>query len=528
MFILSLQVSTFKQCFSPASSMQGNRLTRRMTLTLLPNPLMNMIPNDNMCKVLDNKQSVIQILLQSPANGVITLPNIPFTYQFNKTISLTYQFPSLEDYDQTLDVTNAGYSVLLDNEYNISGSVSSVFHVRSNQTSCFSSSSFIYSYIGPLFIFQVEPVFCDVVNFTPFMEFLMDGVWQQIEVKPLENENFYCDDKSYSNDNKQFQQTTSYIIDVVSDCEQAKYSENDRQLIQSVIQYFLLHKSLKVRISIRYQVGPAVASITNVANIKYSFDSFNCYDQTIVRASLNEDNLMIKSGLTQKLQCFNVGISHQYYDYAQMIINQMIYVKIDVVVYTNAPKDYEFSKVVPIDQFLALPYSKFIIDNATLRELMDYKDTVENKIQVFYEIQDKDGNYLYDFSTQLIDLKRTCVKKRVLHYQNNKTDIAIWAKNEYRCKQRQTISQSVELKAYTLEKDGSYKIRQQYNLKVSANYTIPIYTFTVTCANDQTQSNQDCKKNRQIMLSSKNRKEMVYYLESTMEYNEILWSPSQL
>ncbi|CAL6033218.1 Conserved_hypothetical protein [Hexamita inflata] len=228
MFILSLQVSTFKQCFSPASSVQGNRLTRRMTLTLLPNPLMNMIPNDNMCKVLDSKQSVIQILLQSPANGVITLPNIPFTYQFNKTISLTYQFPSLEDYDKTLDVTNAGYSVLLDNEYNISGSVSSVFHVRSNQTSCFSSSSFIYSYSGPVFMFQVEPVFCDLKTFTPFLQFLIDGVWEEIQIRPLDVGSPYNDGHTYANDVTEFQNIKFYTIDTKTNIEKIKYSEQDR------------------------------------------------------------------------------------------------------------------------------------------------------------------------------------------------------------------------------------------------------------------------------------------------------------
>ncbi|CAL5976690.1 Conserved_hypothetical protein [Hexamita inflata] len=522
MFILSLQVNTFKQCFSPASSIQGNRLTRRMTLTLQPNPLMNMIPNDNMCMVLDKKLSLAQILLFSPTNGVITIPNIKFTYQFNKSISLTYKFPSLADYDKTLDVTHAGYSVLLDNEYNISGSVSSVYHVRSNQTSCFSSSSFIYAYMVPLFAFQVEPVFCDVVNFVPFMEFMIDGIWEEIEVRPLEVGNVYQDDDTYSNGHIDFQNVKYYVIDTVSDSEKAKYSEHDRQQIQKVGKYFSHHKDVKVRLSLRYSVGPAVAAITNIADYKFSADLFNCYDETVARASLNEDNLMIKSGLRQQFECLNVSSSHMYFEYSKVILGLMSQVKIDVIVQTSA-KDYQFSQTVPINQFLALPYSKFMIDSAQLRELMDYNDTIENKVQVFYELQDSRSNYLYDFNTKPMDLMRTCIKKRVLHYFRNHTDIAVWAKGDYRCKQRTNVSQTVHFRGFTLENDGSYSLRQSNDLQITQNYAVPVNTFSVSCAQDLTQSQKECQKNREIMISREKRKEMVFYIESTMEYNEIIY-----
>ncbi|CAL5987473.1 Conserved_hypothetical protein [Hexamita inflata] len=520
MFILSLQVNTFKQCFSPASSIQGNRLTRRMTLTLQPNPLMNMIPNDNMCIVLDKKLSLAQIQLFSPTNGVITIPNIKFTYQFNKSISLTYKFPSLTEYDKTLDVTHAGYSVLLDNEYNISGSVSSVYHVRSNQTSCFSSSSFIYAYMVPLFAFQVEPVFCDVGIFVPFMEFLIDGIWEQIEVRPLEVGSTYQNDDTYSNGHIDFQTIKYYIIDTVSDSEKAKYSEHDRQQILKVEKYFSHHKDVKVRLSLRYVVGPAIAAITNIADYKFSADLLNCYDENMARASLNEDNLMIKSGLREKMQCLHVNSSHIYYEYSKVILSLMSKVKIDVIVQTNT-NDYQFSQTVPIKQFLALPFSKFIIDNTSLRELMDYNDTVENKVQIFYEIQDSQGNYLYDFNTKPMDLMRTCIKKRVLHYFRNHADIAVWAKSDYRCKLRTNVSQTVRFRGLTLENDGSYLLRQSSDLQVTQNYAVPVNTFSVSCANDLTQNKEQCQKNKEIMISQKYRKEMVYYLESTMEYNEI-------
>ncbi|CAL6045899.1 Conserved_hypothetical protein [Hexamita inflata] len=524
MFILSLQAgtSTFKQCFSPASSIQGNRLTRRMTLTLQPNSLMNLIPSDNMCNVLNNKQSVAQIQLFSQVNGIITLPNIPFTYQFNKSISLTYQFPSMVDYDKTLDVTNAGYSVLLDNEYQITGSVASIYHVRSNQTSCFSSSSFIYAYMAQIFMFEVQPVFCDVVNFTPFMEFLIDGVWEEIEIQPLEIGSTYNDGQSYAKDITEFQNIKYYIIDTASNTEKIKYSDIDKQKILKVEQYYSQHKNLKVRLSLRYKVGPAIAAITNIADYKFSADILNCYDETKARASLNEDNIMIKSGLRQQLQCINQSNTNVYYDYSQYVLRQMSKIQIDIIIYTNT-KDYEYSQVVSIDKFLALPYSKFIIDNASIRELMDYNDTVENKIQVFYEIQDKDGKYLYDFNTKYMDLMRTCIKKRVVHYYKNQTQIAVWAKSDYRCKQRTNISQIVRFRGYTLENDGSYKIRQSQDLRVIQNFAIPVTILSVTCANDLFQSQEDCQKNRQIMLSKENRKEMVYNLESKMEYNEIIY-----
>ncbi|CAL6045977.1 Conserved_hypothetical protein [Hexamita inflata] len=520
MFILSLQVSTFKQCFSPASSIQGNRLTRRMTLTLVPNPLMNLIPDDNMCKVLDNKQSVAQILLQSPANGVITLPDIPFTYHFNESISLTYRFPSLADYDKTLDVTNAGYSVLLDNEYQIQGSVSSIFHVRSNQTSCFSSSSFIYSYSGPVYIFQVEPVFCHVQNFTPFLQFLIDGVWEEIEIRPLDVGSPYYDGQTYATDVTDFQKIKYYTIDIKSNIEKVKYSNQDRKKILDVKTYFSHSKNLKVRLSLRYQVGAAFAAITNVADYKFSTDMLNCYDNSTTKAVLTEDNIMIKTGLKQLLKCLSADSAKMYYDYSQIALNSMNQVRIDIVIYTSS-KDYKFSQTVPTKKFLDLPYSKFSIDNTSLRELMDYNDTVENKIQVFYLMLDKNRNYLYDFSTKPMDLMRTCIQKRVIHYFKNQTDIAVWAKNDLRCKQRTSVNHTIKFRGLTKESDGSYKIRQSQELEVVQNFTVPVNTFSVTCANDKTQSKEDCQKNREIMLRKENRKDMLYFLESTTEYNEI-------
>ncbi|CAL6046001.1 Conserved_hypothetical protein [Hexamita inflata] len=507
MFILSLQVSTFKQCFSPASSIQGNRLTRRMTLTLISNPLMDMIPNDNMCKVLDNKQSVAQILLQSPANGVITLPDIPFTYHFNESISLTYRFPSLADYDKTLDVTNAGYSVLLDNEYQIQGSVSSIYHVRSNQTSCFSSSSFIYTFIGPVYRFKVEPVFCDVRNFTPFMEFLIDGVWEQVEIRPLEVGSPYYDGQTYANDVMDFQRINYYTIDTKSNIEKAKYSDQDIKKILDSRMYFHHHKNVKIRLSLRYQVGPAYAAITNVADYKFSADMLNCYDDSTTKAALNEDNIMIRSGREQILKCLST-------------INSIRMVKIDILVCTSS-KDYIFAQTVQFDKFFNLPYSKFIIDNTSLRELMDYNDTVENKIQVFYLMLDKDRNYVYDFNTKPMDLMRTCIQKRVIHFYKNRTDIAVWDSDDFRCKQRTSVNHTIKFRGLTLESDGSYKIRQSQELEVVQNFTIQVNTFSITCAHDKTQSKEDCQKNRQIMLKKEYRKNMFYYLESTTEYNQI-------
>ncbi|CAL6037532.1 Hypothetical_protein [Hexamita inflata] len=92
--ISSFQASSFKQCFSSASTITGNRLTRTISLNLLPNPLIKFIPNDNMCEVLNGKSSTVFILLNSQTNGEIQLPpvgkGIPFVYQFNQNITIYF------------------------------------------------------------------------------------------------------------------------------------------------------------------------------------------------------------------------------------------------------------------------------------------------------------------------------------------------------------------------------------------------------------------------------------------------------
>ncbi|CAL6030701.1 Conserved_hypothetical protein [Hexamita inflata] len=127
-----MMTQSFKQCFSPASTIVGNRLTRTIVLNLQPNPLINFIPSDNMCQVLDKKLSSAFILLNSPSTGDIQIPptgsGISFVYNFNKPISISYVFPDLSSYDVTLDTTFGGYNLFLDNDIQVTGSVADIFH----------------------------------------------------------------------------------------------------------------------------------------------------------------------------------------------------------------------------------------------------------------------------------------------------------------------------------------------------------------------------------------------------------------
>ncbi|CAL6010990.1 Conserved_hypothetical protein [Hexamita inflata] len=242
-YILMIEQKTFKQCFSPASTIIGNRLTKTIVLNLFPNPLMGYIPTDNMCHVLNGKKSTAFILLKSPTLGSIRLPDpttgISFTYIFNQNITISHTFASVALYDQTLDATNGGFEILMDGEYQVLGSVADVMHIRSNQTSCFSQTHFVFDLNTSTYGFDVTPMFCSLTSFDVFFEYYLDQKWTKIPVRAISSANPAYNAGDYSDANTDFLQITRYLLDPTSASESAKYSDTERLVIQKKQTRFL-------------------------------------------------------------------------------------------------------------------------------------------------------------------------------------------------------------------------------------------------------------------------------------------------
>ncbi|CAL6010766.1 Conserved_hypothetical protein [Hexamita inflata] len=523
-YILMVEQKSFKQCFSPASAIVGNRLTKTISLHLLPNPLMAFIPTDNMCQVLNGKQSTAYILLNSPILGSIRLPGpttgISFTYVFNQNVTISHTFASVALYDQTLDATNGGFEILMDGEYQVLGSVADVMHTRSNQTSCFSQTRFVFDLAANTYGFEVAPVFCSLTSFDVFFEYYLDQKWTKIPVRAISSANPAYHAGDYSDANTDFLQITRYLLDPTSASESAKYSDAERLAVQKMVGALFADLTLQVRLSLEYNIKSTIGAITAIADYWFSMDPLQCAAPMTLKATLNEGNIMFKTGFQNQLPCLEVTNLNPLFAKAQYLKAKTAFIHVEVLVKTINETVKTFTRTIPLAEFVSLPYVKFSLEDSEVRSLMDYDSTDESNIQMFIGLYDSNNNYLYDFTTSYIPLKRTCIQKRVIHFKDKVTQFALWTKHDSRCTSR--TSKMTVLNYYGKTYNGAtFENRQTYQVNVFVNYSANVFMVTASCDKDLAQSEAQCVDNRNYMMHKDNRENMYFIVESLQEYNEI-------
>ncbi|CAL6109827.1 Conserved_hypothetical protein [Hexamita inflata] len=519
-----LEQKSFKQCFSPASTIVGNRLTKTISLNLFPNPLMAFIPTDNMCQVLNGKQSTAFILLNSPTMGSIRLPGlatgISFTYVFNQNVTISHTFASVALYDQTLDATNGGFEILMDGEYQVLGSVADVMHTRSNQTSCFSQTRFVFDLATSTYGFEVTPVFCSLTSFDVFFEYYLEQKWTKIPVRAISSANPARHAGDYSDVNSDFLQITRYLLDPTSASESAKYSDAERLAVQKMIMTLAQDITIQVRLSLEYNIKSTKGAITSVADYWFSMDPLSCSSSMILLATLNEENVMFKTGVENYLSCLETSNSNPFHLKANYLKQAVRFVQIKSVVKTIDGIFYQLDRLIPFDEFVSLPYVKHELTENMIIKLMNYNSTKESTIQSLFVLIDQDKQYLYDFTTPVISLQRTCIQKRVIHFKDKETLFALWTKHDSRCTSR--TSKMTVLNYYGKTWNGAtFENRQTYQVNVFVNYSADVFMVTASCDKDLAQSEDQCVENRNYMMHKDNRESMYFIVESLQEYNEI-------
>ncbi|CAL6011041.1 Conserved_hypothetical protein [Hexamita inflata] len=506
----TLAAQSFKQCFSPASTIVGNRLTRTLVLNLFPNPLIKFIPSDNMCQVLDGKLSTAFILLNSPANGNLQLPptnpGISFTYKFNKNITISYAFPDLVSYDLTLDATFGGYNLLLDNDIQVTGSVADVFHTRSNQTSCFSSVRFTYSLPDNWYAFEVQPVFCSVSAFSVFFEYQIGGVWKRVPVLPIEPTNPFI-----KAGNTVFLGIKRYVLDSTSATESAKYSAAQKAAVLAMMNAFMANSTVQIRLSLDYLVQTVTASITAVAEYTFSDNALKCHDTMVTRSNVNENGLIFKTGFMTAMPCLEVPATDSRYSFAQAVKQNTASIFTKVLI-KNGSKVYQYNLTTNFLEFSQIPIVMYTIPQHDTRTLIDSTEVANLKIQFFAEFYDLTGKRIFELNTVPIDLTRTCVNKRILHIEDNSNEVVAWTKCDV--PRRKVAYGSLKYMAIILE-DGHYRVNELYQVVHLNNYSMPYVAIEHIC-NDSLLDKSTCSSIRE-----ENRKNVKYYMESSMEFSEL-------
>ncbi|CAL6038484.1 Conserved_hypothetical protein [Hexamita inflata] len=502
---------SFKQCFSPASTIVGNRLTLTMTLKLLPNPIMQFIPTDNMCKVLDGKSSLAFIRLTSPANGDLKYPTvgtgIAFTYLYNQPINVVYTFANIADYSKTLDATNGGFDILLDGEYSVAASVADVFHTLSNQTSCFSSTRLVASLAQNIFYFEVNPVYCQVASFTPYIEFNNNGKWNRVPIMPIETTNIYFTAADYSVGNSNFLTIQRYVIDMGSSpTEYAKYNDTSRSQVQIAMNLLLTDATTAFRLSLDYFVKTDIASISSVADYIFSLDVLGCLDQSQSRANMNNEILVFKTKYSQNLACMKqVPAVHPMYPALQNIINTLHHIKVKVLVSYDGIYHQQTEYYLP-EQFFSLQYLQFKIE--------DKQFSSTAKAQIFVVLENNMNETLWVSSSLYVPIQFTCLIKQTTIFEDDKTCFQLWTNQSARCLAN-TGTKTLKYTGY-LNNDDVYTKLITYQINSLVNYSLAVQTICMSCTN-VIEDQDKCVENQNKMKSATNLKNDQFVLESTEE-----------
>ncbi|CAL6025740.1 Conserved_hypothetical protein [Hexamita inflata] len=519
-----LMTNSFKQCFSAASTIVGNKLTNTITLNLFPNPLIKFIPSDNMCQVLNGKSSTAFILLSSPSKGNIQLPptgaGISFVYLFNQNISITYQFANPTLYADTLDATFGGFNILLDGEYEVKASVADVFHTLSNQTACFSSTRFTYSLLDDWYSFEVQPLFCQVSSFTVFFEYQVSNSWFRVPVRPVEDINVNVKTDDYKTSNVQFATIKRYLLDMRSATESSKYTADEKAALLKLVQTLFSNVNTPVRLSLDYSVKTTTASITSLSSYVYSDNKLKCAASMTPKTTINDNGLIFKTGFNNAIPCLTIPNSDPNYALAQSILQKTTQVKL-IALITSKQEPIKLYKTVSYQNFISLYLVQFSVEEQMKNQLLDNDSYSGAQIQLFVQLYDVNNKLQVDFSTIPVELKRTCVKQRVWHMYEKYTNVVVWTKQIPRCKQRPVVTANVQ---YTgLQKIGDqYHLVEQYVVPILANYSMVKINVPITC--DKAVDPSICQTNRTKNMQTNVRDDIIYFVETASELAQMQYT----
>ncbi|CAL6043243.1 Conserved_hypothetical protein [Hexamita inflata] len=515
--------NSFKQCFSAASTIVGNKLTNTITLNLFPNPLIKFIPNDNMCQVLNGKSSTAFILLSSPSNGNIQLPptgaGISFVYLFNQNISISYKFASAALYADTLDATFGGFTILLDGEYEVKASVADVFHTLSNQTACFSSTRFTFSLLDDWYSFEVQPLFCEVSSFTVFFEYQVNNVWLRIPVRPIDDANIFVSTDDYKTSNVQFSTIKRYLLDMKSATESSKYTPDEKAALLKMVQTIFVNISTPVRLSLDYSVKTTTASITSVSSYLFSDNKLKCSTQMVTKATLNFNGLAFKTGFNNAIPCLSIPNTNPNYALAQTILQKTTQVILSVIITSNqAP--IKLTKTVSIQNFVSLYLVQFDVSDKIIQDILTGEAYSGAQIQLFIQLVDINGQMVLDFNTIPIKLTRTCTQQRVWHIKKDKSISTAWTNQALRCTSKGAATINVEYVG--LHKVGDqYTVVEKYSASSLSNLSLAKNEVPITCNDNAIGDKNICLTNRTNNMKAEIRKEMVYFAETPTELTEV-------
>ncbi|CAL6003013.1 Conserved_hypothetical protein [Hexamita inflata] len=406
-------ISFSQQCFSTLSYVNGNDLTKQLSLHLIPFEILDLITEENLCKIyLPGKTVVTQIHFDDVSFPKIGQVQAKFTYRYNQEIVVTFQLSSM-DYDHVMDKEHAMYELWYDmNLVKVNNSVNTIERTRYNGTNwTFQKVQMEYTIYGDIDI-NVIANNCDVKidpSLQVYLEFQAGLSNEKIPIYPCAAG---CSSSEYQTASTQFNLISTYrITKTVAVAAQ----------LASFYAKFVANRRIRITMNLKFDTNGINTIITNEFDNILAKDTHNCktHDSHLAMyAVLNSDSvqLQFRDSFINKLECD---------------LPSVVTARVDIYLYDNV-NSLRIQESYDIEEFnenVGVSF-KNIEESNKLR--YNHDDSASKTIMVVSYL-DVTNKIVFELFVYHDPFYIACVNRAVLHLHKNKSCIDYYFENIPKC-----------------------------------------------------------------------------------------------
>ncbi|CAL6042505.1 Conserved_hypothetical protein [Hexamita inflata] len=447
--------SSFSECFSSTSYMNGNPVTNQLSLRLRPFERLNQITDENLCKMyLPGKVVVVQLHYDDISFPRPGAAEVNFLYQFNQEIVVTFTLTPA-DYLKIVDKQNAMYELWYDvNLVKVNNSINTIEHTKYNGTGCFSSVTITYSIdtFGDIDL-GVSANNCNVAmnaDLQVYLEFQNGQSNSQIPIYPCTTG---CSATEYKTTSTNFKAINLYKI---------KKTPVNADLLNTFYTRFIENRRIPIIFNVKFKKTNIYSVISRPMDKFVSKDIWNCKNN----GTQTDSHLFIGS---------TINPDHAFIQFRESFTNRMfcdtknaVMVRVDCNLF-DLNTSFRATKLIPLHEFnnqIGIPFEM----TPQLKLLRDNYNPLYTKRFVTVSYLDANNKILWE----LVSYSKAyvgCIKRATVHLYENRT-CYIYDFDVNRICQSQKISATNlnSLGIFYTEK-GITESLGYYKFKYAINYT---------------------------------------------------------
>ncbi|CAL6093224.1 Conserved_hypothetical protein [Hexamita inflata] len=471
--------SSFSECFSAKSYINGNSVTNQLNLHLLPFERLDKITSENLCKMyLPGKVVVAQIHYDDMSFPRPGDAEVNFLYQFNQEIVVSFTLTPA-DYLHIMDKQNAMYELWYDvNLVKVNNSVNTIEHTKYNGTNCFQKVEILYTIYGDIDI-KVAPNSCSVAidpNLQVYLEFQEGLLNNQLPVYPCASN---CAPNEYQASSTDFSQITLYRV---------KQSPSIASALQSFYSHFVENRNISITFNLKFDSNGLYSVISRPLDKFLANDTLGCLtnDVHLVLAStLNPNNyfMQFRDSLTNKMTCDTLAATS---------------VNIDVQIW-DANSKTRLQKTFDIADFneeIGVTFET----SAELKQLRQNYDITVTKTIIAVSYLDADQNIIWEIVTY-DKAYIGCVSRATLHLHEKKNCLEYTFDDHSQCIIQQLAAADKNTLGIFYTEFGKTHSLGFYRFHYPIDYTQLQQTICFVCDEfiaDITYAKSTCKDNQEF------------------------------